>query len=61
METKSVTYKLAPKNARMNLGTPLLGLNLPVINLYIPEEKKSRNTIKIIPSHKEKSDSTELF
>lgn len=61
METKPVIYKLAPKGARMNIGAPLLDLNLPKIDLYIPEEKKSRNTIKIIPSHKEKQTNTELF
>lgn len=61
METKYATYKLNPKGARMKTGITLSTLDLPIINLCIPEEKKHRDAIKIIPNRKEKTSTIELF
>lgn len=61
METKSVTYKLAPKGAQMKTGGVLDTLKLKPIDFIIAPEIKPQNTIKIIPTRKEKSNSTELF
>ena len=53
--------KLAPKHSGMHLDTLSLNVNMPVINLYIEEEKRSQDEHIIVFKKQKKSSSEELF
>lgn len=53
--------KLSPTHSGMHLDTLSLNVNMPVINLYIEEEKVSQNENIIVFKKQKKSSSEELF
>lgn len=53
--------KLSPKTACFNLDTLSLNEQMPVINLYIEEEKVSQNEHIVVFKKQKKSSSEELF
>lgn len=53
--------KLSPKTACMHLDTLSLNEQMPVINLYIEEEKVSQNEHIVVFKKEKKKSSLELF